>query len=716
MKKIMIAVIVISLILAGCQLNVPAPENKSIKNNETQTYEGTDIENKTDNTAGNATSVLKKFNSTRQLREFLSKRQQQATVSGSYARADAVMDKAAVTESAESAGEYSETNVQYANVDEADFIKNDDKYIYLLADNNLVIVDAYPGEDAEIISETSLKHNGSGDAQQLFLNEDKLMVFVEQREPSFYFEKYSIEPRRTYKSITDVYIYDINDRSDPELVKEYSVSGNYYQSRMIDDYVYLITRENTGSIRYLDMPYVESNTNIMESEVYYFDNPEDNYRFNTVVSFNIESNDMIESKTFMLGYSNTLMVSENNIYIAYQKQDRWHPWYYQDQYKPERFYEVILPELEGELKNKVMDVINKNYEDEKEWQQISSILRQFFVKLENNETLQEEYEAMFEKVSDAVEEYDTKKAIEDSKTVIHKIAIDRGLIDHDAKGEVNGRLLNQFSMDEFNGKLRVATTVEAWARKRIEFNNVYVLDNNLNVEGEITGIAEDEEVYSARFMGDKLYLVTFRDIDPFFVIDLSKPDKPAILGKLKIPGYSSYLHPYDENHIIGVGKETHESEIGGVKLSMFDVTNLSNPREIDKLELGERGSDSAALHDHKAFLFAKDKNLLVLPITEVKDREELSRYKFSNTVWHGAYVFNVTAKGFEITGKVEHSKEKSDYWHWWHDTTVSRSLYMDNTLYTVSNKYIKVNRLGDLENINSVNLPHSEDPVPYIRR
>jgi len=137
---------------------------------------------------------------------------------------------------------------------------------------------------------------------------------------------------------------------------------------------------------------------------------------------------------------------------------------------------------------------------------------------------------------------------------------------------------------------RIATT--AWTSGSSQ-NNVYILDVDLNIVGKLENLAPKESIYSARFMGDRCYLVTFRKIDPLFVIDLKNPYDPEVLGQLKITGYSDYLHPYDENHVIGVGKETVAADWGdfswyqGVKISLFDVSNVSNPVEIDKYEIGE---------------------------------------------------------------------------------------------------------------------------------
>jgi uncharacterized secreted protein with C-terminal beta-propeller domain len=521
------------------------------------------------------------------------------------------------------------------------------------------------------------------------------------------------------------YVYDISDRSEPKLLKDFSITGGYFQSRMIGDIVYIVTQDsvNYGGV-YINEPMVkEASGSIVRPSIYYFDNPDENYQFNTITSLSLSSDDVVESKSFMLGYSNTLMVSEKNIYIAYQKQQYWWgPWYYQrDNYDKDRFYDVILPALDGQLKNDIEAITQKGLKDDEEWKQISVVLSDFFNKVYSDEDLMKQSEPMLEKISDAVQEYDLKKSMEQRKTVIQKIAIDNGKIEYKAKGEVYGSLLNQFSLDEYDGNLRLATTVDVWAKERVQYNSVYVLDENLKKVGELTDLAKDEQIFAARFLGDRLYLVTFQQVDPFFVIDLSDASNPKVLGKLKIPGFSDYLHPYDENHIIGIGKETGESDWGGVitkgiKIALFDVTDVSNPVEVSKIEIGDSGSDSPALHDHKAFLFSKEKNLLVLPVSEITNRDRPNPYTYSYSVWNGAYVFHLDENGFKELGKVEHSSGKRDYFNWYDDTSVMRSLYLDNNLYTISNKFIKINDLSnDLEELNTVKLPvqdYNNYPTP----
>jgi len=310
------------------------------------------------------------------------------------------------------------------------------------------------------------------------------------------------------------------------------------------------------------------------------------------------------------------------------------------------------------------------------------------------------------------------------RTSIHRIRIEGGEMEYVASGEVPGMVLNQFSMDEYDGYFRVATTTHG----EKPLSNVYVLNMALNITGSLPeGLAPGETIYSARFMGERCYVVTFRNIDPLFVIDLSNPDAPKVLGELKITGYSSYLHPYDETHIIGIGKETvAEREdfawYQGVKISLFDVSDVSNPREISKYEIGDRGTDSPVLWDHKAFLFDKQRNLLVMPVLEAKINatqypEGVTSSAYGQPVWQGAYVFDISIDdGLQLRGKITHVENitdpEQDYYYYYSPFAVERSLYIDNVLYTISHAKIMMNNLESLDYIDQVELPYPTW-IPY---
>jgi inhibitor of cysteine peptidase len=304
------------------------------------------------------------------------------------------------------------------------------------------------------------------------------------------------------------------------------------------------------------------------------------------------------------------------------------------------------------------------------------------------------------------------------RTAIHRIHIEGSVMNYTASGEVPGMVLNQFSMDEYDNHFRVATTT----RDETSRNNVYVLNMSLNVTGSLEDLAPGETIYSARFMGERGYLVTFKQIDPLFVIDLKNPYDPQVLGYLKVTGYSDYLHPYDENHIIGIGKETTDAGefawYQGVKISLFDVTDVSNPQEISKLEIGDRGTDSPVLWDHKAFLFDRSRNLLVMPILEAKvdvtkySEEELV-WAYGQPVWQGAYVFDISLdEGLQFKGRITHIESSTDleegYYYYYSPYSVERSLYINgevgDVLYTISDAKIKMNNLENLDYINEVQL------------
>jgi len=277
-------------------------------------------------------------------------------------------------------------------------------------------------------------------------------------------------------------------------------------------------------------------------------------------------------------------------------------------------------------------------------------------------------------------------------------------------------------MDEYNGNFRIATNWYA----ETQISNVYILNHELSVTGKLEGLAPNENLHSVRFMDNKCYLVTFQKTDPLFVIDLTQPNNPTVLGELKIPGYSDYLHPYDETHLIGVGKEAVEAQEGnfawyqGLKLALFDVGDVSNPQQLSNYVIGNRGTDSAALVDPKAFLFDKSKGLLVIPVSlalvsEV-DKVQQGDSAYGQTVWQGAYVFGVSLDGgFVLKGTVTHldatlldsSGQLNNSYNYYstQNQWITRSLYIGNILYTISNNEVKLTSLSDLsQQIATINL------------
>lgn len=602
---------------------------------------------------------VKKFSSMAELKEFLE--ENKASVGTQY-RYDGMLKNAmmplgmqalAMEATADSGGtDYSQTNVQVEGVDEADFVKTDGEYLYIISGNRLVIVSAYPADDAEIVSQREIR----GRPMEIFINGDDLVVFSE--DIPIKIEDYAeeaIAPGYFYQGNVLIAQYDISDRSDPELVEQTAVEGDYFGSRMIGRHVYAVVNKYIYEDE-MEPPVIYKN-GILETgfpDVYYFDIPCPSYRYTTIISVDLD-NQKEESRIFLTGGASNMYVSEGSIYVT---------------------HDTDIDLLE-----------ERNASEASGWS------------------------------------YEGREA-----TSIHRISIDDGEIDVEASGYVPGHVLNQFSMDEYDGHFRIATTTGHVARSADDAsskNHVYVLDMDLDVVGKLEDLAPGEKIYSARFMGSKGYMVTFRKVDPLFVIDLSDPENPGVLGKLKIPGYSDYLHPVNETHVIGLGKEAIPADEGdfswyqGVKLSLFDVSDVEKPKEVSKYVIGDRGTDSYALHDHRAFLFSAEKDLLVIPINLAEIDEEqypagVDPWQSGDYTFQGAYVFSVN-DGFRLRGRISHSGDeefdKMGYYYY-SDNAVKRSLYIEDVLYTLSDSKVKMNDLESLEEIKEVSLP-KEEAAPW---
>jgi uncharacterized secreted protein with C-terminal beta-propeller domain len=608
--------------------------------------------------------------------------------------------------------DHSTTNVQVAGVDEPDFVKNDGRYIYVISGQSLAIVSAYPAASASIVSKTTI----SDMPKDLFIDGDRLVLFTVGTNAAADDVTPGVSSRMKmmpyyYPSslpVAHAIFYDISDRSRPKMLKDYSIDGDYIDARLIGTDLYLVTREQiyTYNNDKITVPAVREGTaTVIAPDVWYFDNPEQQYAFTTISSFDTTAAKEKEAKTYLVGSGNILYVSEDAMYITYQK---YHNIVYPMRAGP---IGAVMPESIAQGSGGGTgsgSAVSGNAA-------VSPVLWEDF-----NRMSEAEKQAAIADMKNAEQEAIRKQEIDQTTTVIHKIAIRGGSISYSARGEVAGSLKNQFAMDEHDNNLRVATTSNVWTRQgQYEYNNVFVLDAGMKTIGTLTHIAEQEQIYATRFIGDRLYMVTFKRVDPFFVIDLSVPASPKILGKLKIPGFSDYLHPYDATHIIGVGKETGTNDWGGVstkglKLALFDVSDVEHPVQVDKVEIGDAGTDSAALTDHKAFLFDKAKNLLVIPARVIRNQPAATDKNglVQPNIWYGAYVFGVTPEnGFTLRGTVEHGTGGSTYyWYGSSNAEVKRSLYIGDILYTLSTKQIKANSLSAINTtVATISLPDGGD-------
>ncbi|MBU0957730.1 MAG: beta-propeller domain-containing protein, partial [Nanoarchaeota archaeon] len=615
---------------------------------------------------------------------------------------------------AKSADDYSTTNVQVEGVDEADMMKNDDKYIYTVSGGKVVILDAYPAEDMKIVGEIDIENSR---VSEMYLNDDKLILFISNY--GYRIAEMKCGSMADGAKCGDVYhdgsavlIYDVSDRSNPVLDDEILFDGQYIDSRMIGDHVYVISNKYINSrgpempVYYLDGVARE----VAIRDVSYMPYIDDSYTFTLISAIDVNDGDF-NTEVFLLGRSHTVYVSEDNIYLTYTKY-----------ISPEVFFDemvmtVFKPLVPNQIDDKIDDVLDSDMEYWEKNRAVSEVVQDYSESLRGDDKSDFD-ERLMEKLIEFEESLSKKR----EKTVVHKLEVDDLNINYKDVGEAPGRVLNQFSMDEHDGNFRIATTTgNSWGWMGgggNSLNHLYILDDDLDLIGSVEDLAKGERIYSVRFMGDRAYMVTFRQVDPLFVIDVSDAYNPEVLGYLKITGFSNYLHPYDENHIIGIGKDaTEEGLFQGMKISLFDVSDVNNPVEKAKYEIGDRGTNSYALYDHHAFMFDKERNILVIPvdlaeINESKYEEQDMAWAYGDNVWQGAYVFNIDSNMISLRGMITHDDDREETgarWYYAGKFAVKRSLFMDNYLYTVSDAVVKAHNLQTVHEISKVDLGYEEE-------
>jgi uncharacterized secreted protein with C-terminal beta-propeller domain len=489
-------------------------------------------------------------------------------------------------------GDYSRTNVQVEGVDEGDIVKTDGTYLYIASPSigsKIKIVKAFPANDMRHVSTIELAtSNGSATPQELYVDGDKLVVVANAwynpspRDPLL--EDTATEPvsgkMMWYPGYygmnrTEVRIYDIAERAHPTLLRTVAFDGNSVSTRRIDDKLYMVMNRNLWWGGPMPMANVRTSTSVTEADV-------------GVPTFSDSATGAKEAPVSRCGQISILP------HVP----------------QPEYMIVAVVPlkDLKAEVKRELVVGSAQN---------IYASLKNLYVATPR-----------WNYVWDG-------RGGNTSTTQLYRFEFTSDGVDLKAEGSVPGTILNQFSMDEYGDTFRIATTKQpTWNEKgdtqSPSSNNLYVLNKSLERVGEIEDIAPGESIYSVRFMGDRTYMVTFKQVDPLFVIDTSDPRNPKILGKLKIPGYSDYLHPYDATHVIGFGKEVDESidkdkvhsdnavyytAVLGMKVSLFDVSDVEHPKEMFKTVIGDRGTESPLLHDHHALLFDKERNLLAFPVT-----------------------------------------------------------------------------------------------------
>ncbi len=561
---------------------------------------------------------------------------------------------------------FSTTNTQEAGVNEADIIKTDGNYLYVLAGQELIIVDAWPAEDMHVVSRATVE----GTPVAMYLKADRVMVIsrvvsdsrteqLDTARQSLVLRSVVLDPYGgpVGQNQSKITVFDVADRTSPQVLQETYLDGRYEDSRAIGDRAYIVLRNSmpdlpppTFECLPIEPPVATLDSYAPTERCTYEDEAAYRARLASVPFDAVP--EYLTRVTTGAGVAESAgeLLDRGLVYAAFDAPG-------------DDLVTVVMIDAGGiEVGPPVTTSV-----------------------VGSKSIVYGSAESLYVVTSNSTGwSYRSWSAGDSSQ--IFKIDLGDDGVELAAVGEVPGSALNQFSMDEDDGQFRIVTTSGGGGWGWGSFTNqLFIMeqtDERLEVVGSLEGFAPDERVYSARFIGDRAYVVTFRNTDPLFTFDLADPTAPRLVGELIIPGFSTYLHPYDEDHLIALGRHVDWNEPLALQLAMFDVTDLANPQRTHVYSFGTNqwgefwAEGSEAERDHHAFSFFAGYDVVALPV--------------SHGAWFGEYsdapagleVLDVSLDtGFTMLGRIEHQ------------TDVRRSLRIGEMLYSVSTDQVKVQPL-----------------------
>ena len=590
--------------------------------------------------------------------------------------------------------DYTGTNNQEEGVDEADFLKTDGEYIYTIAGSDVVILDSWPAEQTHEVARFTLSENQDGWPSDMFLDGDKLAVLSHIYDDG---KKYDEEGNRLEEHDTfygtRITVMDITDRTAPRLDRQIDIEGWYTNARMIGSDVYIVSNSGLQS-SYNYWRLIRDNESLLPEAEYDADEQR-------LEQLRAQARPIIKSLLHgEIDEDNVVdMLPRKRMYDSSGMQIQEGPLY--------NCTDIFLPSQLAQT-----GVLNITHLDLGEKSSITSTGL-----LANGWQVYASTKSLYIAMTSGWWWWGW--GTQDLTTHIHKFDLDTSddRPAYTASGKVDGWLLNQFSMSEHNGYFRVATTDNQWdwdeatqTGENTGGNHVTILEEKqgeLKETGSIRDLAPGEQIYSTRFMGDKRYVMTFEQVDPLFTFDLSDPHNPKLEGELKINGFSSYIHPLGQNHLLTIGQDGDaDGRITGVHLQIFDVTDMKNPTRTaqHKISTGSWSSWSEAMWDHHAFTYHPVKKILAVPMN-IHEWDENGGENFSGLI---LYKIDETA-GISEIGRVNHSRMAADYWceyydnaswaceegdaryRWW--TSIRRSVFIEDYVYSFGDVGLKVNDL-----------------------
>ncbi|PID23672.1 hypothetical protein CSV60_13745 [Sporosarcina sp. P7] len=530
-----------------------------------------------------------------------------------------IMEKSSSEDKASTSGvaDHSQTNQQVAGVDEADTVKTDGDFLYdVLNGEGLMITDVRNSN--EMVRASKVAFSDEFYANQLYIEQDKVVLIGGRNLDA---PTSNMDSNRTgdrmmpTQQMSVIRVYDVTDRTNPKLIRETGAEGYVIGTRKIGQFVYMITN---------NQPF--------------------------------------------LWYDHQISVEDQLIPKVYDSAAA-------QKVQPLALDKISI--LPGAMEPSYSVITTLDIESGEE----GGV---------NTKAYLGSGEQLYMSPNHLYLTSTNYQNNQQSTSEVFKFSLDKTQVHFLQTAQLKGTILNQFSMDEHNGYFRTVTTEgNLWDERNKAKNHLFILDENMKQVGSVENLAVNERIYSARFLGDKAYMVTFRETDPLFVMDVADPNNPKVLGELKIPGFSNYLHPLDEGHLIGFGYETIAKknpqggapiiQTGGMKISVFDVTDFANPKETASEVIGGQGTYSSVQHDHHALFIHPTRHLFGFPISvyEQSKRENILDLQSS-----GAMIYEITAeRGIvqtaDLTKHMTH-----EYMDW--EKEIQRLLYSDNALYTMS--------------------------------
>jgi uncharacterized secreted protein with C-terminal beta-propeller domain len=556
----------------------------------------------------------------------------------------------------ESASDFTGTNTQEKEVDEPDFVKNDGSRIFVLHGSNLLALAAWPPGSSRLESTTPLE----GYPRDMIFHKNRVIVFAQR---DFGGGPFPIDARFGYPGWTGkgtfvATTYDVSGAA-PAQIQRLEFDGAYVNARRTNDSVRVVSVAPRGGPELLYWP----------------------------------ERDVDWTKPSAVRDALKDVRKENTRRIKAASLQDWLPRFYQDSVPVSRectsfqatnvtarsgFTTVTTVDLAdlGTRHTSILNMADQVYASK----DALYVAAQHYWTSRSQSSVTQDHTYLFQ--------FDTRADAKDVRYV--------------AGGGVAGHIVDQFAMDEEGGYLRIATTRETWIgwSRRDLINKVSVLRpsaGKLELVGEISGLARNERIYSARFDGPRGFLVTFRQIDPLFTLDLANPGAPRTVGELKIPGFSTYLHPLDAHNLLTIGREANMNGwVQGLQLQIFDVSRFDAPVVKTQYQLGTSSAHSEAEYDHKAFTYFTSRGLLAIPFSDWSRTREDGGFISTLELLHVT-----AATGIAPVGSIDHAdlvqQSSWDFYPGW-SPQVRRGVMMDDYVYSISYGGMKVHDTRDLRN------------------